>query len=379
MNTITPSSYRDKASAFLNKYESRLSLGFFLGGFVFDIFTLSEPDDSFSIIQQTIYLMIIGLIIGIELCSPKSELENPSLIRRLRLNFIWPYRRIIVHFILGSLLSLYSLFYFKSSSFFVSFAFLAVLFGLLIANELERFQNAPLPIRPALFVFCLFSFFSILVPLALGSVSFLTFTASLLAASMALFGFSWWLTKLQADATIVKTQLIRPGQGVLLFIGVFYLFGWIPPVPLAITEIGVYHKVEKVDGGYLLSHENPWYRFWHTGDQDFRAQAGDKLYVYAQIYAPKGFDDSIFVQWYFYSEAEGWQARDRIPMQIFGGRRSGFRGFVFKQNFDPGKWKVAIETRDGREIGRIRAEVYKVDSSKIVEATDQRQFIVEKR
>jgi len=374
MNTITPSFYRDKATAFLQKYETQLSLGFFLGGFAFDIFTLSEPDDSFSIIQQLVYLSIIGLIVCFEICTPTTELESPNMIRRLRLQSLWLYRRIIVHFILGSLLSLYSLFYFKSSSFFVSFAFLAVLFGLLIANELERFQNAPLPIRPALFVFCLFSFFSILVPLALGSVSFLTFTASLLAASLALFGMSWWLTHLKADPFILKTQLIRPGQGVLLFIGVFYLFGWIPPVPLAITEIGVYHKVEKFDGGYILSHENPWYRFWQSGDQNFKSQPGDKLYVYAQIYAPKGFDDSIFVHWYYYSPSDGWQARDRIPMQIFGGRRSGFRGFVFKQNFDPGKWKVAIETRDGREIGRIHAEVLKVDSS-----SKQRQFTTEQR
>jgi hypothetical protein len=36
-----------------------------------------------------------------------------------------------------------------------------------------------------------------------------------------------------------------------------------------------------------------------------------------------------------------------------GGREEGYRGVTKKNNFAPGDWRVQIETRDGREVGRI--------------------------
>jgi hypothetical protein len=34
------------------------------------------------------------------------------------------------------------------------------------------------------------------------------------------------------------------------------------------------------------------------------------------------------------------------------GRERGFSGYAYKQNWRPGQWRVAVETADGREIGR---------------------------
>ena len=45
--------------------------------------------------------------------------------------------------------------------------------------------------------------------------------------------------------------------------------------------------------------------------------------------------------------------QDTIPIRITGGRAEGFRGYGFKSKYQPGEWKVQIETTDGREIGRI--------------------------
>jgi hypothetical protein len=44
-------------------------------------------------------------------------------------------------------------------------------------------------------------------------------------------------------------------------------------------------------------------------------------------------------------------------MQINGGRKDGFRGFSMKKNYQPGSWRIQVETTDGREIGRMYFDV----------------------
>ena len=46
-----------------------------------------------------------------------------------------------------------------------------------------------------------------------------------------------------------------------------------------------------------------------------------------------------------------------MPLQVTGGKQEGYAGYAYKQNWHPGDWKVSVETRDGREIGRRRFTV----------------------
>ena len=52
-----------------------------------------------------------------------------------------------VHFLFGSLLSAYAVFYFKSASGLMPLVFLAALCAVLVANELPRFRKLGLPLR----------------------------------------------------------------------------------------------------------------------------------------------------------------------------------------------------------------------------------------
>ena len=63
------------------------------------------------------------------------------------------------------------------------------------------------------------------------------------------------------------------------------------------------------------------------------------------------------MHWFFADSKVGWQSRDRIGITVTGGREEGFRGFTKKSNYEPGKWRVQIETRDGREVGRLNFTV----------------------
>jgi len=128
----------------------------------------------------------------------------------------------------------------------------------------------------------------------------------------------------------------------------------IPPVPLSIPYIGVYHSVERTpEGDYRLGHERPWWRFWHHGDQWFRAQPGDRIYVFFRVFSPARFADRVQMRWYWEPGGRGWLLQDTIPIDIVGGRQEGFRGYGFKSNYQPGRWKVEVETMDSREIGRV--------------------------
>ena len=132
-----------------------------------------------------------------------------------------------------------------------------------------------------------------------------------------------------------------------------YLFRLIPPVPLSIPFMGVYHGVERTEAGYRLTHEPGSWRFWRRGDQHFEAQPGDRIYVFFRIFSPARFSDQVTMRWYWKPEGKRWELQDSIPIDIVGGREQGFRGYGFKSNYQPGDWKVEVETTDGREIGRI--------------------------
>lgn len=335
------------------KHEARLDIAFFVGGFIFDVLLMSDVDDLFSLAQQSIYLLIIALFIhheilfGLQKWRPAEGFFEK----------IWHYKNLLLHFLLGSLLSLYSLFYIKSSSFISSLFFLLVMIALLVANELPAIKKANISLKVGLFSICLFSFISILFPIILGFVGWTPFGLSI-AATLAVFYLQVRLLKSElSDERLLFKTVWLPSVSVLIVFTLFYILGWIPPVPLSVKEQGVYHLVEKKDGKYFLSTEKSRWKFWQSGDQDFKARPQDKIYFYSQIYSPARFSDQIYIQWLWNDPISGWQKTDRIPLQILGGRKEGFRGFAVKANYQPGEWQVRVETSMGHEISRLNFEV----------------------
>ncbi len=263
--------------------------------------------------------------------------------------FYFEWRNPVLHFFLGSLLSSYTLFFFKSSSILVSFAFMAVLVAVLVANELPRFQRLGAPFKFALLALCYLAFFAYVTPIVLGSIGVFGFLLSVALGAVPLLALGLALR--------ARREVLVPLGTVVLGFLVFYFFRLIPPVPLSIPFMGVYHGVERTAEGYTLLHERPAWRFWHHGDQGFRAQGGDRLFVYFRIFSPGRFADQVQMRWFRKEEGRGWTLQDTIPIRIVGGREEGFRGYAFKTNYTFGAWKVQIETNDGREIGRIYFDV----------------------
>ena len=270
------------------------------------------------------------------------------------LRWYYDYRSAAIHFALGALLSLYAIFFFKSSSLLVSFGFLAFLVALLVANESRRFKALGLHVKFALLGLSFLSFAAIVVPVLVGSIGLGVFLLSMLAGSLPLGVAAWWVRRSAPGMFAqARRQILLPLGCVLLGFLAFYLFRLIPPVPLSIPFIGVYHAVERTEHGYRLTHERPWWRFWQNGDQQFLAQPGDRIFVFFRVFSPARFADRVQMRWYWEPGGRGWLLQDTIPIDIVGGREEGFRGYGFKANYQPGRWKVQVETTDSREIGRV--------------------------
>lgn len=362
-----------KAHQLWQKNERYLAAEFFLAGFIFDIATLSRIDEWLTILQQGVFIFLALAL----LCIKTLNWEMPSTWPRL-FHRAWGYQIEALHFIFGSLLSAFTLFYFKSSSIFVSFAFLLILLALLVANELQRFQRLELPFKWGLFVLCLVSFTSYVVPILLGFIGVTTFLISV-ALTIGVVGLTFrWLVRRTPDPAMVKLlrkNVLLPTAAVTAFFVAAYLLNLVPPVPLSLKFVGIYHQVSRTgDGTYELQHENPWWRFWHTGDQDFRSLPGDKIYCYFRLFSPGGFKDEIRLHWLLKEPRSGWTTQDKIPLKVLGGRDEGYRGFGAKANFSPGQWRVQVETTEGREIGRIYFTVS--PNTEVTEPLD-RQFELE--
>ncbi|MGE3262113.1 MAG: DUF2914 domain-containing protein [Bacteriovoracia bacterium] len=339
--------FRNRLLAFYEKHETRIDMAFFLGGFLLDVSMLPEIDDFFGIIQQVGYLAVVAAILFGELLLEARARDLPKWFTRA-----WEYRSIAVHFSLGALLNLYSLFFLKSASFFSSAAFVILLLVIVLANESKAVKRQGVDVKMGLFLLCLFCSFSILFPLLLGHVGWLPFFLALFSTTVFLFAGKRYL-KGKVPAQWIQRRLLMPGAAVIVAVFLLYQFKLIPPVPLSVKKMGVYHGLEKKDGKFLLQHERPWWKFWRSGDQDFYAAPGDRIYFFATIYSPARFDDTVTLHWWQKDARGNWMSTDQIPMRIAGGRREGFRGFSVKQNYTLGDWCVAVETTDGREIGRM--------------------------
>ncbi|MEC7278167.1 MAG: DUF2914 domain-containing protein [Bdellovibrionota bacterium] len=347
-----------KIKEFYEQYEHIAPALFFFGGFLLDVFTLGRVDDGLNIVTLTFYLVISLYTFVLEIKEVKLT-ETSSKLKTL----ILTYRDEIFHFGQGALLSAFTLFYFKSASLSTSLIFLLFMVSLLLLNELPAFQKLGHLIKGILINLSLLSFCLVYIPQIGGKVGTLMFILSLSIYALLLALFLWAFLKIKCPLPSLKRSWLIPGVSLAFFIFVMRLLNLMPPVPLSLETAGVYHKVVKDYPRYELHHERPWWRFWHTSDELFSARPGDKVFFFARIFAPGGFEDQVFVHWQTYKSGD-WLTSDKIPLSILGGREKGFRGYAYKQNYTPGLWRVLVETTSGLEIGRLEFEILSSNETK---------------
>jgi len=323
---------------------------FFAAGFIFDVFTLIRIDSVIDLVYQSVYLGLITLIL-VRQVRYELELWKPSgLIAKA-----WHYETEAIHFFYGGLLSAYVIFYFKSTTVSRSALFFVLTALLLIANEMPQIKKAGSRMRLGLHAFCLVSYLNYLIPVLFGRMGWWTFALACLLTT----GSSYWLVRhlarLMPEPRKSAFAMGWPPAAVLILIIFFYGMKWIPPVPLSMQYGGIYHQVEKLDGTFRLSYpQPPWYRFWQHDSRRFLSRPGDSIYCFVRIFAPRRFAHQVYMRWSLKNSRTGeYWSSDRMPLPIYGGRGAGYRGYGVKSNYEPGDWRVDIQTEDDRTIGSV--------------------------
>lgn len=356
------------ARLFLHQNEHAVPPLLFLGGVSWDALTLQRIDALLDNLILGVYLALFGgFVVLTTLARNDHGLPRP-------LQKLSQWAPSAIQFLAGGLFSAYVIYYTRSASFSTASLFLLVLVALLVANEIiwSRLWSSYLLIGVYfLAVFCYFTFF---LPSILGTMGFGVFlTSGFLSAGLVI----GLIVYLDAQGVYTSTLSFLGAVGTVLlllgFVVVFYVNHWIPPVPLALQDGGVYHDVERDEEAFVLQYEQPpWYRPWQNDADPFHYTAGDTVHCFAAVFAPTALETEIYHHWQYYdSKTETWVDTDRIGYKVVGGRRNGYRGITFKRHVHPGEWRVTVETADRRPIGRIRFDVVPADTGRSVSYTSR--------
>lgn len=345
--------------AFLKTHPRLAPAVFFCAGVLWDLLTLQRIDDWVDNLLLLVYLIFLG---GLIVLSTRVAYNQASHPRLLRYQDFYP---AAIQFLFGTLFSAYVVFYAQSANAFETSFFLGVLVVLLIANEFIRNRLTNLYILIGLYFLASFSFFIFFIPVLSQTVSYATFLLSGLL-SLGLVGlFILYLRRVQM---LEASRYYGYAAGIVLtlfgLMQLFYAFNWIPPVPLAMREGGIYHHVSKASDTYVLRYEPAsWYHPRSRTASRFHYAPGDTVFCFASIFAPTGLVKGAYHRWLYYDQSkESWVETDRIAYQqpIVGARDLGYRGYTYKRNIQMGKWRVDVMTEDHRILGRVRFHVVPV-------------------
>lgn len=329
---------------------------FFVGGFFFDAFTLIRIDSIIDLVIQSFYLLGITLIIMLQAHLEAGRWHPQGWMARL-----WQYESEIIHFFYGGLLSAYVILYFKSTGLSRSVIFLVFVFILMLANEMPQIRRLKSLLRLGLYAFCLISYLNYLFPILMGRMGVWVFVLAWVLSVGLIYILIKKLANLHLEPKKARVRLGLSPVLILVLVAVFYFIKWIPPVPLSMQYAGIFRNVEPQANDYLLTYlKPPWTRFWRESEHVFLARAGDRVYFFTRIFGPSRFEHQVFLRWEMKDPRRNrWITSDRIPLPIKGGREHGYRGYAYKENYQPGEWRVEVETEDGRVLGGIAFRIEK--------------------
>jgi hypothetical protein len=340
----------------VQKNERWLSPAALVGGFVVDALTIRGLD----IVGQTIllvtYLVIIAFCISMSHALEEGALSHKYLTRTKSLFSL------AALFVFGSLFSAFLIFYARDAALVTSWPFILFLAFAFLGTEVLKKHQEKITFQLGLLYFGTLSFSIYFVPIVVKSLGTGVFVLSSLV-SLVLFGgfvrFLWWIGKGRVERS--RKRIVVTTTVIVLCTYVLYFTNLIPPIPLALKDIGIYHKVIRAGANYELVTEGVESGRFFFQRPVIHLVQGESAYAFSSIFAPAELRTNITHIWEWYDEAEGrWKLESKVSFGIFGGREEGYRGYSTKASPQPGLWRLTVATESGLIIGRTTFEVERV-------------------
>ncbi len=331
-----------------------LSASFFIG-FIVDNITLNRLDsvsDNVILAGYTVLMMITTLILYASMAGKMPERITPFL------RTMMPYA---MQFAFGGLLSGMLIFYSRSGSWATSWPFLVIIVAVIAGNELLSRRADRLLFNLSVLFIGLFSYVILVVPVLTGRMGDVVFVLSSILALVIFAGF------VKVLIWIVPNFMTHHLRALVFVVGslfatmqFLYFANLIPPIPLSLKDIGIYHAVERLeDGRYLLTYEDQsWWRFGQRTDRVFTVNDTYNPYCYSSVFAPARLSTGIVHEWQYLDPAtDSWVTKSTIEYPITGGRADGYRGYSYIENYTPGTWRCVVRTERGQIIGYTKFTV----------------------
>lgn len=326
-----------------------LSLAFVLG-FVSDLILLNQID---SLLDNVILLLYVTLATVSLALFYAGVAERGG--ERFA-HFCERYMPVLMQYSFGGLLSGMLIFYGRSGDFFVSAPFFLLIIAVVFGNEFIKKRSNRLLFHIALYFIGTFAYLVMIVPLLTGYMGDVIFVGSGLLALFLITGLVKLLVRIIPNFVTMQIRSVTFLVGsIYVLFNALYFLNIIPPIPLSLTELHIYHSVEKTTvGGYrVLTPDEPWWEQLPYLPLTFSPAPGKGAYCFARVYTPVRLHTDIYHHWEYYSEAAGeWQSRFRISYPISGENRNGYGGYSVSNNLVNGKWRCSVETERGQVLGR---------------------------
>jgi hypothetical protein len=360
---ILKNKFVDQGAEFYSKYKHITPIVSFAAGFLFDVFTLGRIDTVKDNIIISFYILLMGILIVLINFNKENLLSNP------RLNQYAKWYPSAFQFLLGGIFSKYVVYYIQSASIGKHWLFIVFLAAVLVGNEFGKNKYSSLTFQTILYFFSSFSFFIFSIPILTGHFSDLIFLISgFLSLAHILLVLYFIFSKIKTydfgRFKKIGIQLLA----IYLFFVLLYFFNWIPPIPLSTKHMGIYNHVKKQNQSYTLRfEEGAWYEPFKQSNDIVHYAPSDTVFCFSSIFAPTDMNAIIHHNWQVFSKKkDDWQTTDNRSFKISGGRGKGYRGYTYKKNATPGRWRVRVLTDEKQVLAIVNFQVEAVkDKSQI--------------
>lgn len=336
-----------------------LSVAFILG-FATDLILLNQIDSLFDNLVLGFYatLATVSLLLfylGVARRGPERL--------ALRLEHYMP---VAMQYSFGGLLSGMLIFYGRSGDFFVSAPFLLLIVAVVFGNELIHKRSNRLLFHLSLYFIGILAYFVLLLPLIIGMMGDVVFVLSGLLACLLVYGVIKLLLKIIPNFVTLHIRMVVFVLGsIYATFNILYFLNIIPPIPLSLTELHIYHDVTPIPtGGYrILTVDGAWWKQLPYLPQTFSPVDGKGVSCFARVYVPSTIATDIYHRWEYYDETAGaWTPHYRMSYPVSNQNRNGYGGYSQVVNgLRSGEWRCSVETKRGQVLGR---RTFTVDMTK---------------